>query len=147
MCGFVCLFWDLCQVSQAALEFTIQLWRNLNFQSSCFRCQGLGFEECTTVSSLWVLKIGNSQAVVVHTFSPGTWEAEAGGFLSWRPAWSTEWVPGQPGLYRETLSQKTKTKLKKIGNRYPSFCQLDTNLDITGKRDSHASIRLTCGHP
>ena len=24
--------------------------------------------------------------------------------LSLRPAWSTEQVPGQPGLYRETLS-------------------------------------------
>jgi hypothetical protein len=31
-------------------------------------------------------------------------EAEAGGFLSSRPAWSTAWVPGQPGLHRETLS-------------------------------------------
>jgi hypothetical protein len=29
-------------------------------------------------------------AVVVHAFNPSTWEAEAGGFLSWRPAWSTE---------------------------------------------------------
>jgi hypothetical protein len=26
------------------------------------------------------------QAVVVHTFSPSTWEAEAGGVLSLRPA-------------------------------------------------------------
>jgi hypothetical protein len=50
------------------------------------------------------------QAVVVHTFNPSNWEEEAGGFLSLRPAWATEWVPGQPGLYRETLSQKTKTK-------------------------------------
>jgi hypothetical protein len=25
-----------------------------------------------------------------HTFNPSTWEAEAGGFLSLRPAWSTE---------------------------------------------------------
>jgi len=39
---------------------------------------------------------------------PSTWEAEAGGFLSSRPAWSTKWVPGQPGLHRETLSWKTK---------------------------------------
>jgi hypothetical protein len=39
-------------------------------------------------------------------------EAEAGGFLSSRLAWSTKWVPGQPGLQRETLSQKTKTKTK-----------------------------------
>jgi hypothetical protein len=31
-----------------------------------------------------------SWAVVVHAFNPSTWEAEAGGFLSSRPAWSTE---------------------------------------------------------
>jgi hypothetical protein len=31
-----------------------------------------------------------SLAVVVHAFNPSTWEAEAGGFLSSRPAWSTE---------------------------------------------------------
>jgi hypothetical protein len=44
----------------------------------------------------------------VHAFNPSTWEAEteAGRFLSSRPAWSTEWVLGQPGLDREILSQK-----------------------------------------
>jgi hypothetical protein len=31
-----------------------------------------------------------SWAVVAHAFNPSTWEAEAGGFLSSRPAWSTE---------------------------------------------------------
>jgi major histocompatibility complex class I len=31
-----------------------------------------------------------SWAVVVHAFNPSTWETEAGGFLSSRPAWSTE---------------------------------------------------------
>jgi hypothetical protein len=51
--------------------------------------------------------------VVAHTFDPSTWEAEAGGFLSSRPAWSTKWVPGQPGIYRETLSQKYQKKKKK----------------------------------
>jgi hypothetical protein len=48
----------------------------------------------------------------VHTFNPSTREAEAGGFLNSRPAWSTKLVPGQPGLYRETLSRK-KQKNKK----------------------------------
>jgi hypothetical protein len=52
--------------------------------------------------------------MVAHAFNPSTWEAEAGGFLSSRPAWSTEWVPGQPGLHRETLSRKTEKKKKKI---------------------------------
>jgi hypothetical protein len=28
--------------------------------------------------------------VVAHAFNPSTWEAEAGGFLSSRPSWSTE---------------------------------------------------------
>jgi hypothetical protein len=56
-----------------------------------------------------VKNMHHSQAVVVHAFNPSSWEAEAGGFLSSRPAWSTEWVPGQPGLHRETLSRKTKT--------------------------------------
>ena len=46
--------------------------------------------------------------VVAHTFNPSTYEAEAEGFLSYRPAWTTERVPGQPGLYRKALSQKTK---------------------------------------
>jgi hypothetical protein len=32
----------------------------------------------------------NGWAVVAHAFSPSTWAAEAGGFLSSRPAWSTE---------------------------------------------------------
>jgi hypothetical protein len=51
--------------------------------------------------------------VVAHAFNPSTWEAEAGGSLSSRPAWSTEWVPGQPGLHRETLSWKTNQHTKK----------------------------------
>jgi hypothetical protein len=33
---------------------------------------------------------GESQAVVAHAFNPSTWEAEEGGFLSSRPAWSTK---------------------------------------------------------
>ena len=46
--------------------------------------------------------------VGVHAFHPSG-EAEAGGSLSLRPAWSTELVPGQLGLLqRETLSQKEK---------------------------------------
>ena len=32
------------------------------------------------------------------------------GFLSLRPAWSTEEVPGQPGIHRETKSPKRKKK-------------------------------------
>jgi hypothetical protein len=50
------------------------------------------------------------QAVVAHAFNPRTWEEEAGRFLSSRPAWFTEWVPGQPRLHRETLSWEKKER-------------------------------------
>jgi hypothetical protein len=52
--------------------------------------------------------------MVAHTFDPSPQEAEAGGFLSLRPAWSTKWVPGQSGLYKETLSRKTKQNKTKF---------------------------------
>ena len=54
-----------------------------------------------------------SQALVAHACNPSTREAEAGGFLSSRPAWSTEWAPGQPGLYRKTLSRHPPPQKKK----------------------------------
>ena len=52
--------------------------------------------------------INRSWVVVAHAFNPSTCEAEAGRFLSARTAWCTMWFPGQPRLYRETLSRKTK---------------------------------------
>jgi hypothetical protein len=39
---------------------------------------------------LKLIKINHKPGVVAHAFSPSTWEAEAGGFLSSRPAWSTK---------------------------------------------------------
>ena len=41
---------------------------------------------------------------MTRIFNPSAQEAEAGGSLSSRPAWSTKQVPGQPGLHREMLS-------------------------------------------
>jgi major histocompatibility complex class I len=37
-----------------------------------------------------VFKDKNKPGVVAHAFNPSTWDAEAEGFLSLRPAWSTE---------------------------------------------------------
>ena len=42
--------------------------------------------------------------VRAHTFDLSTQEAEAGGSFEFEAAWSTELIPGQPGLHRETLS-------------------------------------------
>jgi hypothetical protein len=52
------------------------------------------------------LKVKKCRAVVAHAFNPTTWEAEAGGFLSWKPAWSTKCVPGQPGPQKNPVSKK-----------------------------------------
>jgi hypothetical protein len=61
------------------------------------------------------IKTRYHQAMVAYTFNLSTWEAEAGGFLSSRLAWSTEWVPEHPELHRETLSQKPTKKTKQAG--------------------------------
>ena len=57
--------------------------------------------------------LSSSHAVVAHTLNPSTWEAEAGESLGSRPAWSTEWVPGQPGIHREILSRKQNEQINK----------------------------------
>jgi hypothetical protein len=49
--------------------------------------------------------------MVAHTFNPSTREAEAGRFLSSRPAWSTEFQDGQD--YTEKPCQKKKKEKKK----------------------------------
>ena len=56
---------------------------------------------------------------------PALGRQRAGRFLSSRPAWFTEWVSGQPGLHRETLSQKLKKekKKKRRRRRRSSSCQ------------------------
>jgi hypothetical protein len=82
------------------LFFHDRKWENMSYQEHTF-------DNC--ILPKYTFNFRNcGPAVVVHAFNPSTREAEAGGFLSSRPAWSTEWVPGQPGLYRETLSRKTK---------------------------------------
>jgi hypothetical protein len=43
--------------------------------------------------------------MVVHTFNPTTWEAEAGGFLSLRTARATQ---RNPVLKNKTKQKKTK---------------------------------------
>jgi hypothetical protein len=85
----------------------------------------------------------NGPVVVVHAFNPSTWEAKAGGFLSSRTAWSTKWVPGQPGLYRETLSRKTKTNKqtnKQTQKMYnPDFQETKPSIPWDSKDFSHSN--------
>ena len=62
-----------------------------------------------------------SWALEVHAFNNSTWEAEAGGFVILRPAWTSQWAPGQPGLHREACLGKRNLsrKKKKLSNEHP----------------------------
>ena len=51
--------------------------------------------------------------VVVHAFNPSTWEAEAGGSLSSKPAWSTTFLDSQDYTMKPCL--KTNKQLKAKG--------------------------------
>ena len=81
----------------------------------------------TVVERNWgmvLLSVRIDMSVSRFVFEAGHWwytplipalgmQAEAGRFLSSMPAWSTVWVPGQPGLHWETMSQETKQKTNK----------------------------------
>jgi hypothetical protein len=47
---------------------------------------------CVKTATVYLYKTDKSPGVVSHALDPSTWEAEAeaGGFLSSRPAWSTK---------------------------------------------------------
>jgi hypothetical protein len=51
--------------------------------------------------------------VVAHAFNPSTWEAEASGFLSSRPAWSTEWVSSRTAKTKDYTEKPWLEKPKK----------------------------------
>ena len=54
-----------------------------------------------------------SRALVAHAFNNSTWEAKAARFVSSKPAWTSQWAPGQPGLHREACLGKRNLSPKK----------------------------------
>jgi hypothetical protein len=78
-------------LSKLVLGWTLILFeKEINMKISNLNIQehSLEFSVYRTIDSIRIQR--NSRAVVLHTFNPSTWEAEAGGFLSLRPVWSTE---------------------------------------------------------
>jgi hypothetical protein len=63
-------------------------------------------------------RIKTGLGMVPHAFNPSTWEAEAGEFLSLKPAWSTkaQGYTEKPCLEKQTNKQN-KTNLKKNKDR------------------------------
>jgi hypothetical protein len=76
-------------MSIAALSIIARTGKNPDIpqQKTGLRKCGI-FAQWNTTQLLKTMNLG--WAVVVHAFNPSTWEAEAGRFLSSRPAWSTE---------------------------------------------------------
>jgi hypothetical protein len=62
---------------------------------------------------------------VVHAFNCSTQKAEGGESLSLKPAWSTELVPGQPGLPN---TNKCKVYLKATGLELINHLQIATQV-------------------
>jgi hypothetical protein len=98
--------WALVKTYRAGLSVCMGL---------CLRYRAIKGWPSLSASALWRrLKSSAALGVVAHAFNPSTREAEAGGSLSSRPAWSTKWVPGQPGLHRETLSREKKKRVAQL---------------------------------
>jgi hypothetical protein len=75
-----------------------------------------------------------------HAFNPSTQEAEAGRFLSSRPAWSTKCVLGQPAGYTEKPcleKPKPKTKTKR-----EATLEIEILRKISGTIDESISNRI-----
>jgi hypothetical protein len=87
--GSVTLFWPL-QAPEFRLCFS-EMWKWFNICKSINIIKHTnGFKD----KNYMIISIDTekpfSRAVVAHAFNPSTWEAEASGYLSSRPAWSTK---------------------------------------------------------
>jgi hypothetical protein len=73
---------------------------------------------------LWLFKENKTKpgVVVAHAFDPSTQEAEAGGFLSSRPAWSTNrTIQRNPVSKNKTKQNKTKQKENETNKKQNCF--------------------------
>jgi hypothetical protein len=130
--------WSCCVLATESIPLGTLPWNHIVPLSLMFTC--LSFISCCRVlcparalplRCIPKLKnVWSEPGVVAHAFNPSTWEAEAGGFLSLRPAWSIEWVPGQPGGHTEKPCLETRpSPPQKKSDQYcsvssPSVCCL-----------------------
>lgn len=79
----------------------------------CISQNNLGYAKVTNDPKLTVLKDkGLSWVQDTHIFNLCTQEAEEGLSLSSRPAWSTQWIPGQPETLLQNKKQNPQTNKK-----------------------------------
>ena len=76
-----------------------------------------------------------------HAFNLSTWEAKSGGYLSSKPAWSTECVPRQSELHRDALFKKKK--IEKKNDILPASAEVPWLADAGCGRQDLSSQRRT----
>jgi hypothetical protein len=92
------------------------------------------------------LKVTSRPGVVAHAFDPSTWEAEAGGFLSLRPAWSTiqsEFQDSQGYTEKPCLKQTNKQTNKQTKSKSKNKKQNKTKQNVTSKGSNRNLIVLS----
>lgn len=84
-----------------------------SISAGCCKCSSLGEHPILSIRHLLLYfftfacyKHNKCQVLVVHIFNLHTQEAERGRSMKFMPFWSTEAVPSQPWLHRETQSQE-----------------------------------------
>jgi hypothetical protein len=108
-----------------------------------------------------LLRFFKKPGVVAHAFNPSTWEAEAGGFLSSRPAWSTYRVSSRTAraTQRNPVLKKPKfyiciyiyiyiymTKINLGKERVYGIECFTSQFIIEESQDKHSSKAGTQGH-
>jgi hypothetical protein len=74
-----------------SLEFEASLYYRVSFRTTRATQRNLILKNLKKKKwPKWFKETVYSTGMVVHAFDSSTWEAEAGGFLSLRPSWSTE---------------------------------------------------------
>jgi hypothetical protein len=74
--------------------------------------------------------------VVAHTFNPSTWEAEAGRFLSLRPAWSTD----SQGYTEKPCLKRKRKKTADYQSPVPSVLQSPGHSVFSMSVDQNLSV-------
>jgi hypothetical protein len=77
---------------------------------------------------------------VAHAFNPSTWEAEAGGFLSSRPARATQ---RNPVLRNKQTNKQTKQNKKQKTKHPPKTKQTKTQKEPTNQTKKNPSKNKT----
>jgi hypothetical protein len=90
------------------------------------------------------LKISaESPAVVVHTVNPSTWEAEADGFLSSRPAWSRVSSRTARATQRNPVSKNKQTKSDNFSLSQVNLTEYDLFYSIVAEQLLIHSVPLS----